>query len=159
MHGIETSVKGASSLRELKVSIQDRLDHIKTQLDRYRHSEEEYQAALQSQLKNATSRVNDLESETGRLRTHLQEQQLQAAGDALTSLTNRFAYDIRLEQEYVRWKRHKTPLSLLVLDVDRFKQINDTYGHKAGDKALKLIAFVLKQTVRETDFIARYGGE
>ncbi len=66
--------------------------------------------------------------------------------DALTNLPNRLAYDARLEREFARWKRHKNPLTLLVLDVDRFKQINDTYGHKAGDKALKLFAFLLKQT-------------
>ncbi len=159
MDGIETSVRGASSLMELKASIQERLDHIKTHFEEHRQTEEEQQAALQSQLKKVTSRLNVLEGETGRLRTHLQAQQLQATMDALTNLPNRLAYDARLEREYARWKRHKTPLTLLVLDVDRFKQINDTYGHKAGDKALKLIAFVLKQTVRETDFIARYGGE
>ncbi len=159
MDGIETSVRGASSLLELKTSIQTRLEHIKAHFEEHRQTEEEQQAALQSQLKIATSRLTVLESETGRLKTHLQAQQLQATMDALTNLPNRLAYDARLEREYARWKRHKTPLTLLVLDVDRFKQINDTYGHKAGDKALKLIAFVLKQTVRETDFIARYGGE
>jgi diguanylate cyclase len=159
MHGIETSVHGAANLAELKAAIQERLDHIKAHFEEHRQTEEEQQAALQSQLKKATSRLSVLEGETGRLRTHLQAQQLQATMDALTNLPNRLAYDARLEREYARWKRHKTPLTLLVLDVDRFKQINDTYGHKAGDKALKLIAFVLKQTVRETDFIARYGGE
>ena len=159
MDGIETSVRGASSLMELKASIQERLDHIKAHFEEHRHTEEEQQAALQSQLKKATSRLSLLEGETGRLRTHFQAQQLQATMDALTNLPNRLAYDSKLEHEYARWKRHKIPLTLLVLDVDRFKQINDTYGHKAGDKALKLIAFVLKQTVRETDFIARYGGE
>lgn len=136
-----------------------RLDHIKVHFEEHRQTEEEQQAALQAQLKKATSRLSVLEEEAGRLRTQLQAQQLQATMDALTNLPNRLAYDARLEHEYARWKRHKAPLTLLVLDVDRFKQINDTYGHKAGDKALKLIAFVLKQTVHETDFIARYGGE
>lgn len=159
MDGIETSVRGASNLVDLKASIQERIDRIKIHFEQHRQVEEEHNAALQAQLKKVTSRLNSLEGETGRLRTHLQEQQLQATMDGLTNLPNRLAYDARLEREVARWKRYKNPLSLLVLDVDRFKQINDTYGHKAGDKALKLIAHMLKQAVRETDYIARYGGE
>ena len=58
-----------------------------------------------------------------------------------------------------RRQRNKKPLSICIIDVDKFKGVNDTYGHKAGDKVLKTIAQVCATNVRETDFFARYGGE
>jgi len=72
---------------------------------------------------------------------------------------NRLAYEERIEQEFARWKRYQQPLVIMIFDIDYFKRINDTYGHKAGDKALKLIAKTLQKNLRESDFIARYGGE
>lgn len=65
MNGIETSVRGASSLVDLKASIQERIDHIKAHFEQHRQTEEEHHAALQSQLKKATLRLNVLEDETG----------------------------------------------------------------------------------------------
>ena len=56
-------------------------------------------------------------------------------------------------------KRYKTPLTLIIWDIDHFKRINDAYGHKAGDKTLELVARLMLNNCRETDFIARYGGE
>jgi diguanylate cyclase len=79
--------------------------------------------------------------------------------DAVTGLPNRLAYEERMELELARWKRFDSPLTMLVWDVDDFKKINDRYGHQAGDKALRVIAQSLKARLRETDFIARFGGE
>jgi diguanylate cyclase len=79
--------------------------------------------------------------------------------DAVTGLPNRLAYEERVEQEMARWKRFDDPLTLLIWDVDDFKSINDRFGHQAGDKALRVIAQSLKARLRETDFIARFGGE
>ncbi len=77
----------------------------------------------------------------------------------MTGLPNRLAYDERLYTEIARWKRYHSPLSLLIWDIDLFKQINDTFGHKAGDKTLILIAKLLSEHCRETDFVSRFGGE
>jgi diguanylate cyclase len=82
-----------------------------------------------------------------------------ALRDPLTGLPNRLAYEERVNQEYARWRRFASPLTMLVWDVDNFKSINDKYGHQAGDEALRVIAQSLKQRLRETDFVARYGGE
>ena len=79
--------------------------------------------------------------------------------DALTGLPNREAYQQRLEQEVQRIKRYGGKLSLMVCDVDLFKRINDSYGHLAGDKVLKIIAKSLQKNLRDSDFIARFGGE
>nr|WP_246344071.1 GGDEF domain-containing protein [Acidocella aromatica] len=79
--------------------------------------------------------------------------------DALTGIPNRRAYDQKLTEEYSRAKRTGAPLSLLMLDIDNFKQYNDNFGHLAGDSALQSVARVLLSSLRPYDFLARYGGE
>ncbi len=79
--------------------------------------------------------------------------------DALTGLQNHRAFQERLDREMGRALRHGQPLSLLLLDVDKFKSYNDSYGHNDGDQALKLIAEILKETARASDIPARYGGK
>jgi len=79
--------------------------------------------------------------------------------DSLTGLKNRRALIDALEQEVQRSRRYGTDLSLLLCDVDYFKEINDTYGHAAGDSALALVAEVLRKLVRRTDMAGRYGGD
>jgi diguanylate cyclase (GGDEF)-like protein len=79
--------------------------------------------------------------------------------DSLTSIPNRRAYDQKLMEEHSRAKRTGSPLSLLLLDIDLFKQYNDTFGHPAGDTALQSVARVLQASLRPYDFLARYGGE
>ncbi|WP_457571164.1 GGDEF domain-containing protein [Desulfovulcanus sp.] len=84
---------------------------------------------------------------------------IEADHDGLTGVFNRKAFDLRLKLELKRHQRNGQSLSLLMLDFDYFKKINDTYGHLAGDMVLQRSARLLKNTVRETDFVARYGGE
>ncbi|HEY8746208.1 MAG TPA: diguanylate cyclase [Chloroflexota bacterium] len=83
-----------------------------------------------------------------------------AVTDDLTGLANRRAYDVGLQREWRRALRHRTPLSLLFVDIDRFKSYNDTFGHEAGDDCLRKVAAVVGNVVhRPGDLAARYGGE
>ena len=82
-----------------------------------------------------------------------------ATMDALTGLNNRRQFEIRLKQEYASATRQKHPLCAMMIDIDFFKKINDTYGHAAGDKVLKTVAGVIKEQLREYDIPSRYGGE
>lgn len=79
--------------------------------------------------------------------------------DGLTGLLNHTAIKEELAREVVRSSRLNTPLSLAMVDIDFFKKVNDTYGHAAGDRVLKSLARLLKQRLRETDIVGRYGGE
>jgi diguanylate cyclase (GGDEF)-like protein/PAS domain S-box-containing protein len=97
-----------------------------------------------------------------------QHQQLEAANarlemlavrDGLTGLKNHRAFQERLEEEFERAHRYDMPLSLIIMDVDRFKQLNDALGHPAGDEVLKTVAWVLQKNSRNSDFVARYGGD
>lgn len=82
-----------------------------------------------------------------------------AITDGLTGLKNHRAFQDFLEQEFQRAVRYGSPLSLILMDVDKFKQYNDTFGHQAGDEVLKRVAEILLSSARQTDFVARYGGE
>ncbi|MBX3650257.1 MAG: sensor domain-containing diguanylate cyclase [Burkholderiales bacterium] len=79
--------------------------------------------------------------------------------DALTGVGNRAAFDQRLDEEIHRARRYGSALSLLLLDIDRFKEYNDTWGHPAGDAALRQFAGILRGRARPSDVVARYGGE
>jgi diguanylate cyclase (GGDEF)-like protein len=82
-----------------------------------------------------------------------------AGSDALTGLPNRRHFEESLERELLRAMRTEQPVNLLILDIDHFKKINDTYGHQTGDTVLRAVARRLSETVRAEDVVARYGGE
>ncbi len=82
-----------------------------------------------------------------------------AVTDGLTMLYNHRFFVRRLNEEFKRAKRYNTDISYLMIDIDDFKKVNDTYGHQKGDIVLQKIARVIKKSVRETDVVGRYGGE
>ena len=79
--------------------------------------------------------------------------------DALTKLYNRRHFESNFEREYMRAKRYNSNLSLAIVDIDFFKNFNDTYGHSCGDYVLKELAYLLLNSFRQTDMVFRYGGE
>jgi diguanylate cyclase (GGDEF)-like protein len=79
--------------------------------------------------------------------------------DSLTGIYNRGYFDKLLKSEILRNARYEHPVSLLLIDIDKFKDVNDEYGHQQGDRILKWIADLLRKIVRQTDVVARYGGE
>lgn len=91
-----------------------------------------------------------------------QAQQLQALSniDGLTGVANRRSFDARFQEEFQRAQRHGSDISVLMLDIDYFKEYNDCYGHQAGDTCLTVVAHTLRRCLqRGGDFVARYGGE
>ncbi len=82
-----------------------------------------------------------------------------AITDGMTGLYNHRYFLESMGNEFERAKRYKRPLSLLMIDVDFFKNYNDAHGHQKGDEVLKGVAGILKRSVRKSDFVARYGGE
>jgi diguanylate cyclase (GGDEF)-like protein len=79
--------------------------------------------------------------------------------DTLTGLNNRRSFDKTLATEWKRRQRYKRPLSLIMIDIDHFKKVNDTYGHQKGDSVLQTVSGIINDNVRSTDFPCRYGGE
>jgi len=108
-------------------------------------------------------RLNEIAMELERERLKLQDANKQlehlAVTDALTGLRNRRAFQALFEEEFAKHLRTENPLSLIILDVDRFKNLNDKYGHTAGDHVLRILAEVLQRSSNVGEYPARYGGE
>lgn len=149
----------ATSLEQLKLLVSDKLTAITGSLREKEQLEHQERQQLLLTLGNMEQRLGELETDAGTFKKRIAEQNFRSLQDALTEIPNRAAFDERYQLEIKRWQRYKKPLCVVLADVDHFKNINDSYGHSAGDKTLKVIAKTLKLNLRETDFIARYGGE
>jgi diguanylate cyclase (GGDEF)-like protein len=108
------------------------------------------------ELQQANEQLARQLQEIQELQSRLQEQ---AIRDALTGLFNRRYLDETLPRELSRAKRDGYPLALIMVDIDHFKQVNDTYGHSAGDEVIRSLGAILRQGAREGDIACRYGGE
>lgn len=156
LHG---DVRQATDLEALKANVEAKLDALLRDVDKARSSREHQQEETTTRLRSMVERIQAMEVEAQTFRKHLDEQRQRAMLDSLTGLPNRAGLQKRMDEEFDRWRRYGGELLLAVLDVDHFKQINDRFGHLAGDKVLRLIAQQLSQRLRKTDFIGRFGGE
>lgn len=157
--GLQSSVQQAADLDDLKHVLENHLEGLLGTMDQHQKQRDAREQEVAARLKSLSERVAHMEQEAMGFREHLEEQRQKALIDPLTGLPNRAAWSERLEQEIQQWQQHGNTLSLAMLDLDHFKRINDSYGHLAGDKVLKIIATVLRKRLRGSDFIARFGGE
>lgn len=141
----------------------DALRHLLATLRQEQTKLAELNANLENQV---TERTEALDAANRHLLLSLEERQrlvkqleTQANTDSLTGLLNRRAFHERAQQEILRQARQHTALSVLIFDIDHFKQINDLYGHEAGDEALRQLALAAQEWLREMDVLARFGGE
>jgi diguanylate cyclase len=148
-----------TSLDSLKDMVNQCFKTIATEIKTHYQQDKETQAKFQDSMAELVNKMIALELETENLKAELKVVHTQATHDTLTGLPNRNSYNQRLKDEIARYHRYKTPLTLAIWDIDHFKNINDTYGHKSGDKVLTLTAKQLENHTRDTDFIARFGGE
>lgn len=129
------------SIRDLERLIQDELESMQRANETYREQLDEANKVIEQQ------------------RQQLESLQIESSHDFLTEVPNRRAFDKRLHEEIDRFRRGGPPFTLVLLDIDHFKTVNDTYGHVAGDEVLQAVANVIEKDRRATDFTSRYGGE
>ena len=158
LQAIDQSLASHNTLDALKRTISGHMGAINLLLQE-RESTAARERHLLTRLSTMESKLRLMKEETAEYKKRLTIQKHKLFLDSLTQVHNRAALDERLEQEYKRWLRYRTPLCMAIIDIDHFKNINDNYGHMAGDKALKVVAKALQSALRDTDFIARFGGE
>ena len=154
-----TTTEAAISLEHVKDDINVKLKSIAATLETKGKFEQLSQKALVSKLDDMAKKVKNLEEQSQGFSKKLAEEKRKSMQDALTKLNNRAAFDEYFAQAIVRFHHKPFDLALVVVDIDDFKRINDTYGHTAGDKTLQVIANMLHKEVNENVFVARYGGE
>lgn len=128
-------------LRELERALLSEVKSVQTANEQYRR-----------QLDEANSKVDEQQDELDRLQSAI-------GMDFLTEIPNRRALDDRMEELMSRAERYGNTFSIIIFDIDRFKAINDSQGHAAGDRILRAVAHLLDSHKRSSDYLARYGGE
>lgn len=153
------NVSTAKDLKELQHNVENRLEQVISNLDIFQEAHDSFVKKNQEKMGLLNNQLNESRTDINELQHKLQKQQHLAETDPLTNLPNRYAFQRKINDEYMRWRRYRHPLTLAIADVDHFKKINDQYGHNNGDKVLASLARNLTSASRETDFVARYGGE
>ena len=105
-----------------------------------------------NEAQDMKKRQSKLEEENSELKT-------ENVRDPLTNAHNRRFFEESLAREFETAAKHAWPLSVVFVDLDKFKQVNDGFGHQAGDAILKIVADLLRETLRDSDIVARYGGD
>jgi len=146
-------------LAMLKKTVESGLANLSTKVADYLSEERKYNEKNKTKVKDLTRQLRVMEVETTDLRSEVKSKQDLAVKDPLTGVYNRAGYEERVKEEFARRQRVNTPLSVVFVDCNKFKVINDTFGHNAGDIVLVKVAETLKNRARASDIVARYGGD
>ncbi|MEC9341512.1 MAG: GGDEF domain-containing protein, partial [Pseudomonadota bacterium] len=159
LHEIVRAFDGPENIGTLQLQVQRHLEQLRFHIQRFDDVEKSRRSRDRSEREQLKGCIAGLEKETARLRQELAAAKRNAAHDSLTELPNRRGYEATLMREVARSQRVDSPLSLVALDADHFKRINDTFGHPVGDEVLRTLARIIKKSVRRNDYPARVGGE
>ncbi len=148
-----------NDLEVLKKTVEKGLSNLSTKVANYLETERKHHIESKEKIHGLTLQVRDMEAEASNLKSEVRIKQDLAVKDPLTGVYNRAGYEERVQEEFARSSRTKAPLSIVFVDCNKFKQINDTFGHNAGDVVLMKVAETLKKRARVSDIVARYGGD
>jgi len=152
-------VSGATELGVLQAKVSARLVSVAEKFSDFRAREAARSAEYTGRAEHMQVRIADLEREAQELHSKLDREKHGARLDPLTGVANRKSFDERFAQEIARRAQGAAPSVLLLWDIDSFKVINDSYGHRAGDRVLQSVAACFTAALRAGDFVARIGGE
>ncbi|MGC1524288.1 MAG: GGDEF domain-containing protein, partial [Steroidobacteraceae bacterium] len=152
-------VSAATELRVLQSVVSARLEAVARQVSDFRAREQIRLLEYNGRAEHMRTRIANLEREAQELHSKLDMEKHGARLDPLTGVANRKSFDERFAQEIARRAQGGAPAGLLLWDIDNFKVINDSYGHRAGDRVLQSVAGCFTAALRSTDFVARIGGE
>jgi diguanylate cyclase len=152
-------VSSATELKLLQSVVSVRLESVARQVCDFRVREATRLVEYNGRAEHMRERIADLERETQELHSKLDMEKHGARLDPLTGVANRKSFDERFAQGIARSSEGGVPMVMLLWDIDNFKSINDSYGHRAGDRVLQSVAGCFKASLRSSDFVARIGGE
>lgn len=156
---LDSHMQHVHELGALQREIQSRLGAITTHLKNFHAREDAREHDWQARSEQMSQRIRELERSTQNMETSLRQEHQLASTDPLTGIANRLVFERRMLQACLQVAQTGSDICLLVLDIDRFKHVNDRFGHAAGDRALRIVAEQLQAGMRPGDLLARYGGE
>jgi diguanylate cyclase len=159
VRALTDEVSSARELSVLQSRVSARLERVAEHVGAFRALEELRLQEVNNRAETMRSRIAELERETGELHSKLDNEKQGARIDALTGIANRKAFEERFSQEIAVKPGAVLATVMLLWDLDNFKAINDSYGHRAGDRVLQSVAACFIAAVRGDDFVARIGGE
>ncbi|MGE4518742.1 MAG: diguanylate cyclase [Desulfobacteraceae bacterium] len=159
LNDLNENVSASQSLEEVKNAVVSKLNTIKIVIHRKNTEDKKHQELVQKKFVQMQQKLLLFKNEMVEADKKLKKMEKDLLLDPLTGAYNRRAYDKRVKEEVERYFRYNTKFSMILFDVDYFKNINDTYGHDIGDKCLSEIIKRVAPLLRESDFLARYGGE
>lgn len=153
---INDAIEGSDNLDQLKRIISDELSSLVAVLDERKR---EYDDRLEKNSKEKEKLQNYFQSMVSHVIAQNKQLVEQSQRDSLTGIYNRPTFEDMFERERIRFQRYQEPFTLIMFDIDLFKQVNDTYGHDAGDRVLRGVSQTTTKVLRKTDIFARFGGE
>jgi diguanylate cyclase len=159
VRGLEASTRGAEDLETLRAGVLATIESIRARMEAKQQEDGAREETLRQEIEELRHTTASLQGQVSEYQEKIRLARETSLRDPLTGCYNRLAYEERARAEEARWRRYHAPLSLIIFDLDHFKAINDSFGHRAGDEVLKTIAQIARQQLREVDVFARYGGE
>ncbi len=159
LKNMEVKARSIDTLEGMQTHIKDNVALMSAIMDEYAQSQDKIHQHNEATIKDLTFKIESTSSFVDKLEKKLNVAEETNLVDELTTVGNRKGYVLRINKERKDWMAAKQPLSLMVIDVDHFKSINDSYGHSIGDQVLKCLGQTLQKSIRSTDYVARYGGE
>ncbi|PCI60879.1 MAG: hypothetical protein COB35_07740 [Gammaproteobacteria bacterium] len=159
LKNMEVKSRAIDTIEGMQNHIKDSVALMSHIMNDYAETQNQINLTNDATIDELTFKVNNASSFVEKLEEKLELAEESNLLDELTTVGNRKGYVQAINKERKSWAASRLPLTLMVIDVDKFKSVNDNYGHSVGDQVLKCLGQTLKKHIRSTDYVARYGGE
>ncbi len=159
VESLVNSLNVAATVNDIRNVLSQRIDNIRAAIVAWRKKETDKAARIERSMAVMKGRIAEAESDASNMSKKADELRLRAMRDGMTGLFNRTALDMRLHIAVEEFDKAGKQFTLMIFDIDKFKDINDAFGHIAGDRVIIKVAECLQNAFRKGDFIARYGGD
>ena len=159
VHEMEGMLTSQTENDIVKKNVLGSLQQIRSHMETFKEQERQRNERASTVTGELQRKLENMEKECIFLKQQVLEKQQQVLSDPVTGIRNRLAYEEAIQMECDRFKRYGRPFTLMLLDLDHFKNVDDNYGLGAGDKVLQMVARTLANNIRNVDFVARYGDE
>jgi diguanylate cyclase (GGDEF)-like protein len=159
MMDIKRDLSGPDNFTEIIPEVTGRIEDICARIEEKREKGMQYISETEPVLAEINSQMSEIKRSADDIRKKSKGREYDATHDALTGAYNRKAYEKKIKEVFADVSRYSTATSLMLCDIDNLKNINNKWGHKLGDLALRKLASLLKEWMRINDFVARYGGD